>query len=134
MSVGGGAWVTVAALFAVGTLYAASVPGWHFTWLVAIFIGWSLYGLGWLVELGAGLVRRERRDALRREWSFWAVPPLVVVLVGALVHVGAPVRTRFELSRGSLDHFARAVSEGRASGERQWIGHYPVEYWEVSDW
>jgi hypothetical protein len=39
---------------------------------------------------------------------------LVVALVGSLVHVGAPVRVRFELSRSSLDAFTKTVSDGFA--------------------
>ncbi|QYC38389.1 hypothetical protein Nocox_03805 [Nonomuraea coxensis DSM 45129] len=101
-------------------------------WLMALGVGWLLFGVSWLVALGVVLVRRGRPAALRRDWRFWAVPPLVVVLVGSLVHVGAPVRMRFELSRGSLDHFARTVSEGTPPGKRQWIGLYPVKYLEGS--
>ncbi|MFI6504678.1 hypothetical protein [Nonomuraea typhae] len=97
-----------------------------------VVAGWHLFALSWLIVLGVVLVRRGRLAALRRNWTFCAVPPLVVVLVGSLVYVGAPVRMRFELSRGSLDHFAKTVSEGTPPGKRRWIGLYPVKYLEGS--
>ncbi|MFC4117472.1 hypothetical protein [Nonomuraea zeae] len=131
-NVNGRAWGTVAVLLGLGTIYATSVPGWHFMWLMLVAIGWLLFGGGWLIVLGASLVRRGRRGALRRNWRFWAVPPLVVALVGSLVYVGAPVRMRFELSRGSLDLFAKKVSEGTSQGKRNRIGLYPVKYLEGS--
>ncbi|MEU8251952.1 hypothetical protein [Nonomuraea sp. NPDC048916] len=132
INVSGKAWGTAAVLLGLGTIYATSAPGGHFTWLMLFGVGWLLYGLVWSVVLGAVIVRRGRLAALRRNWPAWAVPPLVVVLVGSLVYVGAPVRMRFELSRSSLDHFAKSVSEGAPPGKRNWIGLYPVEYLEGS--
>ncbi|MFB9206178.1 hypothetical protein ACFFV7_33640 [Nonomuraea spiralis] len=131
-NVGGGDWATFAVLLGLGTIYATSVPGWHFMWLMLVGVGWLLFGVTWLIVLGVALVRRARLVALRRNWMFWAVPPLVVALVGSLVYVGAPFRMRFELSRSSLDHFAKTVSEGTPPGKRNWIGLYPVEYLEGS--
>lgn len=132
MNVSGRAWGTVAVLLGLGTIYATSVPGWHFTWLMLVGVGWLSFGVGWLIVLGVVLVRRGRLVALRRNWPFWAVPPLILALAGSLVYVGAPVRMRFELSRSSLDHFAKTVSEGTPPGTRNWIGLYPVEYLEGS--
>ncbi|WP_125643073.1 hypothetical protein [Nonomuraea sp. WAC 01424] len=131
-NVGGRDWATFAVLLGLGTIYATSVPGWHFMWLMLVGVGWLLFGVTWLIVLGVALLRRARLVALRRNWTFWAVPPLVVALVGSLVYVGAPVRMRFELSRSSLDHFAKTVSEGTPPGKRNWIGLYPVEYLEGS--
>lgn len=132
MNVEGKEWGTVAVLLGLGTIYATSVPGWGFTWLMLVGVGWLLFGGSWLIVLGVVLVRRGRLLTLRRNWTFWAVPPLVVVMVGSLVYVGAPVRMRFELSRSSLDHFAKTFTEGTPPGKRNWIGLYPVEYVERS--
>ncbi|MFI6908263.1 hypothetical protein ACIBKY_43870 [Nonomuraea sp. NPDC050394] len=132
MNVGGGTWGMFAVWLGLGAMYATSVPGWHFLWLMLVGVGWLLFGVGWLIVLGVLLVRRGRLAALRRNWPFWAVPPLVVVLVGSLIYVGAPVRIRFELSRSSLDHLAKTVAEGTPPGKRRWVGLYPVEYLEGS--
>ncbi|MFG1680616.1 hypothetical protein ACGFNP_10620 [Nonomuraea sp. NPDC049269] len=132
MDVSDRAWGTVAVLLGLVMLYATSAPGGHFTWLMLAGVCWLLFGLGWLVVLGGVLVRRGRLVTLRRHWPFWAVPPLIVALVGSLVYVGAPVRMRFELSRPALDNFAKTVSEGTPPGKRNWIGLYPVEYLDGS--
>ncbi|MFI7467835.1 hypothetical protein [Nonomuraea sp. NPDC049646] len=119
-------------MLGLGTLYATSVPGWHFPWLMAAGAGWVLFGVAWLVMLGGVLIRRERVVTLRRHWPFWGVPLLVVALTGALVYIDAPMRVRFELSRGGLEHIAQTVSEGTPPGKRRWIGLYPVKYLEGS--
>ncbi|MFI6297813.1 hypothetical protein ACIBEJ_39905 [Nonomuraea sp. NPDC050790] len=122
MDVSSRAWGAGAVVLGLGVVYATSVPGWHFGWLMLVGFGWMWFALGWLIVLGLLLVRPGRLVALRRHWAFWAVPPLVVGLVGA------PVRVRFELSRGSLDHFAASMSEGTPLGKRRWVGLYPVAY------
>ncbi|MER6509173.1 hypothetical protein ABT158_20275 [Nonomuraea sp. NPDC001636] len=99
---------------------------------MAIGVGWVLFGVPWLVMLGGALFRRGGAVELRRQWRFWVVPPLVAALAEALVYVGAPVRVRFELSRGSLEHLAQTVSAGTPPEEQRWIGLYPVKYLEGS--
>lgn len=128
MDVSGRVWGTVAILLGLGTIYATSAPGGHFTWLMLVGVGWLLFGGCWLIVLGVVLAGRGKLVTLRRNWPFCAVPPLIVVLVGSLVYVGAPVKMRFELSRASLDHFAKAVSQGTPPAKQNWIGLYPVEY------
>ncbi|MFI6541322.1 hypothetical protein ACIBHY_53340 [Nonomuraea sp. NPDC050547] len=132
MNISGRTWGMFAVLLGLGMIYATSVPGGHFAWLMLGSIGWLSFGVGWLIVLGVVLARRGRLVTLRRNWPFWAVPPLVVGLVGSLIYVGAPVRMRFELSRSGLDHLAKTVSEGTPLGKRHWIGLYPVEYLEGS--
>ncbi|MFG1941614.1 hypothetical protein [Nonomuraea sp. NPDC048826] len=132
LDLSGRAWVTVAILLGLGTIYATSAPGGHFTWLMLVGVGGLLFGSCWLIVLGVVLAGSGKLVTLRRNWAFCAVPPLIVALVGSLVYVGAPVRMRFELSRASLDHFAKTVSEGAPPGKRQWIGLYPVDYLDGS--
>lgn len=64
MNVSGRAWGTVAVLLGLGMIYATSVPGWHFTWLMLVGVGWLLFGVGWLIVLGVVLVRRGRLGAV----------------------------------------------------------------------
>lgn len=132
IDVKGRAWVTAAMLLGFGMMYATSAPGWHYAWFMLVGPGWLLFGVVWLIVLDVLLVMPGRLVALRRNWPFWAVPPLIVVLVASLVYVGAPVKMRFELSRSCLDRFAKTMSEGTPPGKRSWICLYPVEYLEGS--
>ncbi|MFC5822560.1 hypothetical protein [Nonomuraea insulae] len=116
---------TVAALL---TVYATSVPGWYLPWVAWLVFAWTFLGLIWLGTLARILFRASPLAKLRLEWPVWLLPPLIVLLAGGLVYMGAPLEARLALSRPAFDAFARTVSQGAPlPGDDEWIGLFPIE-------
>lgn len=83
------------AVAALGVVYATSVPGWYFTWVALLALAWVFIGLIWLGTLARILSRTAPLARLRREWPVWSPPPVLALLVGGLVYMGAPMEARF---------------------------------------
>lgn len=121
----------VLVLPALALLYAYSFPGMaFFVWILA---AWVLLGASvvWAVRLLGFFVWRRRRGPTvatgRARW--FAIAPLGAVVVGLLLWVDAPLRARWQISRGAFDRAARQVQAGELSGatyDSRRLGLYTV--------
>ena len=100
-------------------------------WLVACV---GLAGL-WVVVAVVAIRARVRRNALRaRRAAAFLIPfPIAVALAIFLGANDLPLRARFELSKGSLNHTADAYEQTHEGDFSGWVGLYHVDHvqrWE----
>jgi len=119
---------TVLVPVGLALLYAYSFPGVSF--IVLVIAGWVVLGASvvWLVRLVVFFARRNRgRSTGTAKWFLLA--PLGALLTGLLVWADAPLRARWELSRGDFERSARAVQRGKFHGamtDSRRLGLYTV--------
>ena len=115
------AWIGLFGALVCATFYAVSVPGWYFEWTLAVVSAWILVGVGWLVSVAARVLRRRRLEPAD------AVVPALVVVVGALVLLDAPLHSRYRLSRSAMDAAAkRVIAHPRQARTIHRIGFWPT--------
>lgn len=94
-----------AAAIAAATVWVSSAPG-SPSRLVSLTAAavWALMVLAYGIRaFRAGWTTRRRGLAGLRSWR-WAVPPLLGALTALLVLTDVPVRARFSVSRGAIEH------------------------------
>jgi hypothetical protein len=97
------AWVGLLGALVCATFYAVSVPGWYFELTLAVIAAWILVGASWVVSIATVVLRRRPLEPAD------AVVPVLVLVVGALVVVDAPLQARYRLSRSAMNATARRV-------------------------
>jgi hypothetical protein len=97
------AWIGLFGALVCLTFYAYSVPGGYFEPTLVALWGWVLVGASWFVSVATRLLRRR---GLR---PGDAVVPVLVLVVGTLLVVDAPLQARYRLSRSAMNATAKRV-------------------------
>lgn len=88
---------------ALPVLWAFSVPGLAFHWLLVGLELFAVAGLVWLIRLVSRL-------ASRRGWSWWfVVAPLTVIALFELVAASVPLKARWAFSNASFEAAVAAL-------------------------